>query len=73
MLLPQPEWTKTSTVSSALTDLFSYHLPLPSVFPSTLSGFHPTLDASINSLPPGLHNPHTFLHLFPLSTLQWAH
>ena len=73
MLLSQPERTKTSTISSALTDLFSYHPSLPSVFPSTLSRFYPTLDASINSLSPGLHNPHTFLHLFPLCTLQWAH
>lgn len=73
MLLPQPEWTKTSTISSARTDLFSYHLSLPSVFPSTLSRFYSTLDASIDSLSPGLCNPHTFLHLFPLSTLQWAH
>lgn len=73
MLLPQPEWAKTSTISSALTDLFSYHLSLPSVFPSTLSRFYSTLDASIDSLSLGLCNPHAFLHLFPLSTLQWAH
>lgn len=73
MLLSQPGRTKTSTISSALTDLFSYHPSLPSVFPSTLSRFYPTLGASINSLSPGLHNPHTFLHLFPLCTLQWAH